>query len=186
MKTKLPGKLLRKQKRRQEKQLKKLPMPKTNATRKTLSTMQTMRLLQLRSQITITITITITTITTTITTLLLKQARSRQAMRALLRQPSTAALSVTHCRSKGCLTFTAAHHLPALTAPAWFNTCLQLSASSSQELLELKKRYVRRFLKANCSQAIWSSGVRDMLVSISAAETLCMHRQRGITSKLRQ
>ena len=174
MKTKLPGKLLRKQKRRQEKQLKKLPMPKTNATRKTLSRMQTMRLLQLRSQI------------TTITTLLLKQARNRQAIRALLRQPSTAALSVTHCRSKGCLTFTAAHHLPALTAPAWFNTCLQLSASSSQELLELKKRYVRRFLKANCSQAIWSSGVRDMLVSISAAETLCMHQQRGITSKLRQ
>ncbi len=123
---------------------------------------------------------------TIITTLLLKQARNRQAIRALLRQPSTAALSVTHCRSKGCLTFTAAHHLPALTAPAWFNTCLQLSASSSQELLGLKKRYVRRFLKANCSQAIWSSGVRDMLVSISAAETLCMHRQRGITSKLRQ
>ena len=72
------------------------------------------------------------------------------------------------------------------STPAWFNTCLQLSASSSQELLGLKKRYVRRFLKANCSQAIWSSGVRDMLVSISAVETLCMHRQRGITSKLRQ
>ena len=157
-------------------------MPKTNATRKTLSRMQTMRLLQLRSQIT---TITITTITT-ITTLLLKQAHNRRAIRALLRQPSTEALSVTHCRSKGCLTFTAAHHLLALTAPAWFNTCLQLSASSSQELLGLKKRYVRRFLKANCSQAIWSSGVRDMLVSISAVETLCMHRQRGITSKLRQ
>ena len=61
-----------------------------------------------------------------------------------------------------------------------------LSEDEFAEWEELKKRYVRRFLKANCSQAIWSSGVRDMLVSISAAETLCMHRQRGITSKLRQ